>query len=461
MKLDTAPIAAIATASGRGGVGIVRISGKNLDDFIMDFFKGSRISLPMKPRFAYFVPFNDAEGNKIDEGLALFFKGPHSYSGEDTLELQGHGGTIVMQMLLKRCLEAGAGIGMRLAEPGEFTRRAFLNNRIDLTQAEAIADLIDATTEEAVRSATRSMSGEFSRQIQSVASEVANLRMLIEATMDFPEEDTDFLAKEKPAERIEGLLASLDHILGQAAQGVLLRDGIHVVLAGQTNVGKSSLFNSMTGTNTAIVTPIAGTTRDKITESLQLEGVPITLTDTAGIREASEADEVEKIGIGRTWDEIGKADIILHLLDASIGPTREDEQTFASFPENIPVIQVWNKIDLSGHKPSLDHIMGTTQVYLSTVTGEGLDLLRKAVLEAAGWVKTGESTCLARERHLTAIRDAGNHLTIAVEQAKNGEALELLAEELRLAQNALNSITGEFTSDDLLGKIFSQFCIGK
>ncbi len=461
MKLDTAPIAAIATASGRGGVGIVRISGKNLDGFIMDFFKGSHISLPMKPRFAYFVPFNDAEGNKIDEGLALFFKGPHSYSGEDTLELQGHGGTIVMQMLLKRCLEAGASIGMRLAEPGEFTRRAFLNNRIDLTQAEAIADLIDATTEEAVRSATRSMSGEFSKQLQSDAAETATLRMLIEATMDFPEEDTDFLAKEKPAERIEGLLASLDHILGQAAQGVLLRDGIHVVLAGQTNVGKSSLFNSLTGTNTAIVTPIAGTTRDKITESLQLEGIPITLTDTAGIREASEADEVEKIGIGRTWDEIGKADIILHLLDASIGPTREDEQTFNSFPENIPVIQVWNKIDLSGHKPSLDHIMGTTQVYLSTVTGEGLDLLKEAVLEAAGWVKTGESTCLARERHLTAIRDAGNHLAAAAEQAKNGENLELLAEELRLAQNALNSITGEFTSDDLLGKIFSQFCIGK
>lgn len=461
MKLDTAPIAAIATASGRGGVGIVRISGKNLDDFIADFFKGSGISLPMQPRLAYFAPFNDADGNKIDEGIALFFKGPHSYSGEDTLELQGHGGTIVMQMLLKRCLEVGASIGMRLAEPGEFTQRAFLNGRIDLTQAEAIADLIDATTEEAVRSATRSMSGEFSKQIQSVASDVANLRMLIEATIDFPEEDTDFLAREKPAERIESLLAALDLILGQAAQGVFLRDGIHVVLAGQTNVGKSSLFNSLTGTNTAIVTPIAGTTRDKISESLQLEGIPITLTDTAGIREESEADEVEKIGIGRTWDAIGKADIILHLLDASIGPTREDEQTFASFPENVPVIQVWNKIDLSGHKPSLDHIMGSTQVYLSTVTGEGLDLLRAAVLEAAGWVKTGESTCLARERHLTAIKEAGNHLSVATALAKDGENLELLAEELRLAQNALNSITGEFTSDDLLGKIFSQFCIGK
>ncbi len=461
MKLDTAPIAAIATASGRGGVGIVRISGKNLDPFITDFFKDSGLSLPMRPRFAYYIPFKDAEGNTIDEGLALFFKGPHSYSGEDTLELQGHGGTIVMQMLLKRCLEVGSAIGMRLAEPGEFTQRAFLNGRIDLTQAEAISDLIDATTEEAVRSANRSMSGQFSTQIKTVASDVTNLRMLVEATMDFPEEDIDFLAKEKPVERIESLLDALDHILGQAAQGVLLRDGIHIVLAGQTNVGKSSLFNSLTGTNAAIVTPIAGTTRDKITESLQIEGVPITLTDTAGIREESEVDEVEKIGIGRTWDEIGKADMILHLLDASIGPTREDEQTFNSFPENIPVIQVWNKIDLSGHKPSLDHIMGTTQVYLSTITGEGLDLLKEAVLEAAGWVKTGESTCLARERHLVAIKDAGNHLAIAVDLAKNGENLELLAEELRLAQNALNSITGEFTSDDLLGKIFSQFCIGK
>lgn len=364
-------------------------------------------------------------------------------------------------MLLKRCLEAGAGIGLRLAEPGEFTRRAFLNGRIDLTQAEAIADLIDATTEESVRSATRSMSGEFSKQIQTVANDVINLRMLVEATMDFPEEDTDFLAKEKPGERIANLRDALDGILSQAAQGVLLRDGIHIVLAGQTNVGKSSLFNTMTGTNAAIVTPIAGTTRDKITESFQLEGIPVALTDTAGIREKDQADEVEKIGIDRTWDEIGKADMILHLLDASIGPTRDDEITFASFPENIPVIQVWNKIDISGHKPSLDHIMGTTQVYLSTVTGDGIDLLKEAVLEAAGWVKTGESTCLARERHITAIREADSHLSVAAEHAANADNLELLAEELRLAQNALNSITGEFTSDDLLGKIFSQFCIGK
>lgn len=461
MKLDSAPIAAIATASGRGGVGIIRISGKNLDGLIAEFFKQSNLSLPMKPRFAYFTPFKDVNGNMIDEGIALFFKAPHSYSGEDILELQGHGGTIVMQMLLKRCLEVGASFGLRLAEPGEFTRRAFLNGRIDLTQAEAIADLIDATTEEAVRSATRSMSGEFSSQIQALATDVINLRILVEATMDFPEEETEFLLEADPAHKIAILRETLDHILAGAAQGVLLRDGIHIVLAGQTNVGKSSLFNTMTGTNTAIVTPIAGTTRDKITESFQLEGIPITLTDTAGIRETSQVDEVERIGIGRTWDEIGKADIILHLLDASIGPTREDEKTFASFPDNIPVIQVWNKIDLSGHRPSLDHIFGTTQVYLSTVTGEGLDLLKEAVLEAAGWVKTGESTCLARERHLQAIREAKIHLEMASEHIKNGDNLELLAEELRLVQNALNSITGEFTSDDLLGKIFSQFCIGK
>ncbi len=461
MKLDTAPIAAIATASGRGGVGIVRISGRNLDAFITGFFKNADMTLPMKPRFAYFTQFKDAEGSMIDEGIALFFKGPHSYTGEDCLELQGHGGTIVMQMLLKRCLEVGASLGLRMAEPGEFTRRAFLNNRIDLTQVEAIADLIDATTEESVRSATRSMSGEFSRQIQTVANDVINLRMLVEATMDFPEEDIDFLAKEKPNERIADMRIALKNILSQAAQGVLLRDGINIVLAGQTNVGKSSLFNTMTGTNSAIVTPIAGTTRDKITESFQLEGIPVVLTDTAGIREKEAADEVEKIGIDRTWDEIGKADMILHLLDASIGPTQEDEITFASFPENIPVIQVWNKIDISGHRPSLDHIMGTTQVYLSTVTGQGIDLLKEAVLEAAGWVKTGESTCLARERHITAIREADSHLAAASELAENGDNLDLLAEELCLAQNALNSITGEFTSDDLLGKIFSQFCIGK
>lgn len=462
MNTDSSPIAAIATAPGRGGVGIIRISGKNLEPFISEFFKAATTELPLKPRYAYFLPFLDENSNIIDEGIALYFKGPNSFTGEDVLELQGHGGPVVLQMLLKRCLQAGKNIDLRIAEPGEFTRRAFLNDRIDLAQAEAIADLIDATTEEAVRSASRSLSGAFSREIHELVSSIIQVRMLVESSLDFPEEDIDFLQKENVKEKITSIRKALKGIIAQATQGALLREGIHVVLAGQTNVGKSSLLNVLTGSDIAIVTPIAGTTRDKIMETIQLEGIPVTLIDTAGIRTNTAEDEVERIGIERTWNEIGKADVILHLLDASLGPTRSDEKIAADFPENIPVIQIWNKIDISGHRPSVDNMFGITQIYLSTQTGQGIDLLKTELLKIAGWVQTGESTYLARERHMNAMKTADKHLAIATEHAQSGSpSLDLMAEELRLAQDALNSITGEFTSDDLLGLIFSRFCIGK
>lgn len=462
--MDSSPIIAIATPPGRGGVGIIRISGKNLTPLIQALF-GTLVPsvLPLAPRHAYYLPFFDAKNNLIDKGLALYFEAPHSYTGENVLELQGHGGPIVLQMLQKRCLEAGQAIGLRLAEPGEFTRRAFLNDKLDLAQAEAVADLIDATTEAAARSASRSLSGVFSQEIHQLAEEVVQLRVLVESSLDFPEEDIEFVRKADAANKLDTIKTQLETIFTQAAQGALLREGLYVVLAGQVNVGKSSLLNKLAGDNIAIVTPIAGTTRDKVTETIQINGIPITLIDTAGIRNVQETgDEVEKIGIERTWDEINRADIILHLLDASRGPTRHDEKIASAFPPGIPVIRVWNKIDSSGHAPSVDHIFGTTQIYLSTHTGQGIDLLRNELLEAAGWRQTGESACMARERHLNAMKIAADHLTAASESLKQEKPpLDLLAEELRLAQEALNSITGSFTPDDLLGAIFSRFCIGK
>ncbi|MDR0934293.1 MAG: tRNA uridine-5-carboxymethylaminomethyl(34) synthesis GTPase MnmE [Burkholderiaceae bacterium] len=462
--MDSSPIIAIATAPGRGGVGIIRISGKDISPVMQELFGAvSPPVLPLAPRHACYLPFADREGNLIDQGIVLYFRAPHSYTGEDVLELQGHGGPVVMQMLLDRCLEAGNGIGLRLAEPGEFTRRAFLNDKLDLAQAEAVADLIDATTEAAARSASRSLSGVFSREIHELADQIVQLRALVESSLDFPEEDIEFVKKADAVGKVAAIRERLGGIFSQAAQGALLREGLHVVLAGQVNVGKSSLLNTLAGNNVAIVTPIAGTTRDKVVETIQLDGVPLTLIDTAGLRADHDAnDEVERIGIERAWNEINRADIILHLLDASQGPTRNDEKTAAEFPSGIPVIQVWNKIDLSGHKPSVDHMLGVTQVYLSTHDGSGIDLLRQELLRAAGWHQTGESAWLARERHLIAMKAAEEHLAIAAEHtAQEKPPLDLLAEELRLAQDALNSIIGDFSSDDLLGVIFARFCIGK
>ncbi|MCM1513078.1 MAG: tRNA uridine-5-carboxymethylaminomethyl(34) synthesis GTPase MnmE [Oxalobacter formigenes] len=462
--MDSSPIIAIATPPGRGGVGIIRISGKDLAPLIQELF--GRLSpsvLPLVPRHAYYLPFSDAENTLIDKGIALYFEAPRSYTGENVLELQGHGGPVVLQMLQKRCLEAGKSIGLRLADPGEFTRRAFLNDKLDLAQAEAVADLIDATTEAAARSASRSLSGAFSEEIHKLADQVVQLRVLVESSLDFPEEDIEFVKKADAAGQLDAIRNQLEGIFIQAAQGALLREGLYVVLAGQVNVGKSSLLNKLAGDNIAIVTPIAGTTRDKVVQTIQINGIPITLIDTAGIRNTQETgDEVEKIGIERTWDEISRADIILHLLDASRGPTRHDEKIAEAFPPGIPVIQIWNKIDLSGHTPSVDHILGTTQIYLSTQNGQGIDLLRNELLEAAGWHQTGESACMARERHLVAMKVAADHLAAATKAIKQEKPpLDLLAEELRLAQEALNSIIGSFTPDDLLGAIFSRFCIGK
>lgn len=462
MQIDSSPIAAIATAPGRGGIGVIRLSGKNLDSVINTVLRqapGARLT----PRHATYLPFVDADGAIIDQGLALHFKAPHSYTGEDVLELQGHGGPVVLQMLLARCLEAGADIGLRLAEPGEFTRRAYLNDKLDLAQAEAVADLIDASTEAAARSATQSLSGAFSRVVHELVEQVTQLRMLVEATLDFPEEEIDFLEQSDARGQLATIRASLEHAFRNAAQGALLREGLNVVLAGQPNVGKSSLLNSLAGSDVAIVTPIAGTTRDKVTETIQIEGIPLNIIDTAGIRDAADAsDEVERIGIERTWGAVRNADVILHMLDASRGPTLADERILDRFPGDIPVIRLWNKIDLSGHQPGIDVLASSSHIYLSATDGAGIDMLRSELLRIVGWQQTGESLYLARERHLMALKSARDHLDVAAELAeRNDQALDLFAEELRLAQDRLSSITGAFSSDDLLGVIFSRFCIGK
>jgi tRNA modification GTPase len=459
MNIDSSPIAAIATAPGRGGIGVVRASGKNLKPLIAELFGDTAL----QPRHATYIPFKQADGSVIDQGIAIWFKGPHSYTGEDVLELQGHGGPIVLQMLLARVLEAGEASGLRLAEPGEFTRRAYLNDKLDLAQAEAVADLIDASTEAAAKSASQSLSGAFSKTVNTLVGNVTNLRMLVEATLDFPEEEIDFLEKSDARRQLKGIVDALEQVFKQAAQGALLREGLNVVLVGQPNVGKSSLLNALAGNDVAIVTPIAGTTRDKVTETIQIEGIPLNIIDTAGIRAPEEAtDVVERIGIERTWNEVGKADVILHLLDADHGPSRSDESITAAFPEGVPVLRIWNKIDLSGHKPAVDVMEDATHIYLSAHEHIGIDLLRKELLRIAGWQQTGESLYLARERHLIALKNAGAHLARAGEHAaQNDQSLDLFAEELRLAQVQLSSITGAFSSDDLLGVIFSRFCIGK
>ena len=462
MTYDSSPIAAIATAPGRGGIGVVRLSGKNLAP-VIEAVCGLKEGAQLQPRHATYLAFRNADGSAIDQGLAIYFKAPHSDTGEDVLELQGHGGPIVMQMLLTRCIEAGHDIDLRLAQPGEFTHRAFLHDKLDLAQAEAVADLIEASTEAAAKSASQSLTGEFSRTINGMVEQVINLRMLVEATLDFPEEEIDFLEKSDARGQLEKIRAALEHVFQRAAQGAMLRDGLNIVLAGEPNVGKSSLLNALAGSDVAIVTPIAGTTRDKVTETIQLDGIPVNVIDTAGIRDATEAsDEVERIGIERTWAAVDKADVIVHMLDASRGPTRADEEITARFPVGIPVMRVWNKIDLSGHRPAIDRLPDSTHIYLSATDRLGMDLLRAELLRLAGWQQTGESLYLARERHLTALKAARIHLeTAALHAASSDQALDLFAEELRLAQDRLSSITGEFTSDDLLGVIFSRFCIGK
>ncbi|MCK6388916.1 MAG: tRNA uridine-5-carboxymethylaminomethyl(34) synthesis GTPase MnmE [Zoogloea sp.] len=440
-------IAAIATAPGRGGIGVVRLSGPNLAPL------AARIcGREPQARLAHFARFHDDAGGLIDEGLLLYFPAPHSFTGEDVIELQGHGGPVVMQMLLARCLELGA----RLAEPGEFTRRAFLNGKLDLAQAESVADLIEASTAAAARSAVRSLTGSFSTEVRGLCDRLIDLRMLVEATLDFPDEDVDFLIEAKAFERIEAIALELTAILDRARQGSLLRNGLHVVLVGQPNVGKSSLLNRLAGEERAIVTDIAGTTRDALRETIQIEGIPLHITDTAGLRETT--DEVEKIGIARTWQEIARADVIVRLVDVRDGLTDADAAIDARLPAGVERITVFNKVDLQARQPERVEADGGVGIYLSAKAGQGVELLRAELLRVAGWHRHGEDVILARERHLIALREAHARVNAALEAR---HALELMAEELRLAQEAVNQITGEFTPDDLLGVIFSRFCIGK
>jgi tRNA modification GTPase len=459
---DTDPIVAIATAPGRGGIGVVRLSFGRAGEAAAAHAMHALCGQLLKPRHASYVPFIAANGDALDRGIALYFPAPHSYTGEHVLELQGHGGPIVLQLVLQRAIDIGREFGLRLAEPGEFTRRAFLNDKLDLAQAEAVADLIEASTEAAARSAGRSLDGAFSREIHALVEDVITLRMLVEATLDFPEEEIDFLEAADARGKLTRIRERLAMVLADARQGALLREGLSVVLAGQPNVGKSSLLNALAGAELAIVTPIAGTTRDKVTQTIQIEGIPLHVVDTAGLRETE--DEVERIGIERTWGEIERADVVLHLLDARVGVTPEDVTIAARFPAGVPVVRVSNKADLAGVEASVAQADDgdAREVRLSAKTGNGIALLRDELLKIAGWQAGAESVYLARERHLIALRTAAEHLAAAADHAEqNSQALDLFAEELRLAQDSLNSITGEFTSDDLLGVIFSRFCIGK
>jgi tRNA modification GTPase len=440
-------IAAIATPAGRGGIGVVRISGSGLQPLL-----GALVADPVVPRRATRAEFLNADGGVIDQGLVLYFAAPASYTGEDVIELQAHGGPVVLHLLLKRCLELGA----RIAEPGEFTKRAFLNDKVDLAQAEGIADLIDASTTEAARCALRSLQGEFSQHINVLVQALTDLRMLVEATLDFPEEDIELLERGNGRERLEKIRWQLAQITAASRQGRLLREGIQVVLAGQPNVGKSSLLNALAGAERAIVTDIPGTTRDAIRETINVKGVPLHVIDTAGLRDPR--DEVEEIGIARTWEAIAQADLVLWVRDATRPETMTTDPAVAGrLPPNVHQLHVVNKIDLVNiQTPPSQANAG--DVLISAKTGAGLELLQIAILDAVGWGGSSEGLFMARERHLQALRLATHHLGNAA--ALTG-ALELFAEELRLAQNALASITGEVTADDLLGKIFANFCIGK
>ncbi len=453
------PIIAIASAPGRGAVGIVRASGRDLAALVQ-----AVCGRALLPRQATLLPFLGKDGQALDRGLALHFPAPHSYTGEDVLELQAHGGPVLLQLLLARCLQAQP--GLRLAEPGEFTERAFLNDKLDLAQAEAVADLIDASTEAAARSAARSLSGAFSERITRLAERTVHLRMLVEATLDFPEEEIDFLEKAGARAQLDGLLATVNEALARTRQGALLREGLRVVLAGQPNVGKSSLLNALAGAELAIVTPIPGTTRDRVSETLQIEGVPLHITDTAGLRaEAEAADEVERIGIGRSWQAIGAADVVLFLHDlgrvGEVGYEAADALIRAQLPAGVPLLQVYNKADIDGGRAAALPLPESA-MKISARTGEGLDALRRSLLAQAGWQAAPEGLFIARTRHVQALQRAHAHLVQAQAQAalRDG-ALDLLAEELRLAHRALGEITGQFSTEDLLGVIFSSFCIGK
>jgi len=442
-------IAAIATPPGRGGVGIVRISGPATQR-IAEAMLGK---LP-KPRYATHSQFLDAAGQPLDDGIALYFSAPHSFTGEDVLELHGHGGPVVLDMVLSRTLELGA----RLARAGEFSERAFTNGKMDLAQAEAVADLIESGSEVAARSAMRSLQGEFSKQVHALVEALTQLRMYVEAAIDFPEEEIDFLADDKVLAKLSSIEQGIASLLESTRQGQLLHDGMTVVLAGPPNVGKSSLLNALAQSETAIVSPIPGTTRDVLRERIHLDGMPLHIVDTAGLRESR--DEIESEGIRRAREQMTRADRILLVLDDST-PGDVPAEVILHLPVNLPRTVVRNKIDLTGHAAGVANTSNGVEILLSAKTGAGLDALRQHLKDCMGFQPAGEGTFIARRRHLDAIRRAQNHVTNGRTQLKESRAGELLAEELRLAQQALSEITGEFTSDDLLGRIFSSFCIGK
>lgn len=445
-------IAAIATPPGRGGIGVVRISGKNLTKLAESILG----KLP-KPRYAHLSQFLDINGQVIDQGIALYFPAPNSYTGEDVLELQGHGGPAVMNLLLSQCLSAGA----RLAQPGEFTLRAYLNNKIDLIQAESVADIIAANTSEAARCAIHSLQGHFSARIEELVDLLITLRMLIEATLDFPEDEIDNLQALQIQDRLDHIHIQLEQIFAAARQGNLLQEGIKIVLAGAPNVGKSSLLNQLVEDDAAIVTEIPGTTRDTVQRTIAIEGIPIHIIDTAGLRETS--DIVEQKGIERTHAAIRNANMVIWLVDSSQQQPDIKDQIFSYISADKPQITVFNKIDLLNEEPRIEDEKNNIKIHLSAKTGAGIELLRRKILEIAGWQysQAGEGVFMARQRHLQALSQARLHLENAQRFTTNAYQLELLAEELRLAQSALSSITGRFTADDLLGEIFSHFCIGK
>ena len=441
-------IAAIATAPGRAGIGVIRVSGPDLSALAREL-----VVTPLQPRRAALVNFLDVRQEVIDSGLALYFPAPHSYTGEDVLELHGHGGPVVLQRLLGRCLDLGA----RLAEPGEFTRRAYLNDKLDLAQAESVADLIDASTVQAARCAMRSLQGAFSEKVEKLAASLTELRMLVEATLDFPEEEIDPLNRTHVEQRLGTLLETLVEIEHASRQGSLLREGMHVVLAGQPNVGKSSLLNRLAGQELAIVTEIPGTTRDAIRQTINLDGVPAHIIDTAGLRDS--ADPVERLGIARTWELIARADIVVMIVDARSGLSSPDRELLERMPSSVPRLLVLNKIDLTEDaRERVEAQPQSLHIWLSAKTGSGVELLKDAILRIGGWKGDQEGLFMARERHIRALLSTRTHL----ERAKQAmEQAELMAEELRLAQSDLGSITGQVSADDLLGQIFSRFCIGK
>lgn len=443
--LEGDTIVAIATPPGRGGVGVIRVSGPSVPALMEEI-----LGRPIEPRMATLCRFSDGEGAAIDYGIGIYFSAPHSYTGEHVLEIQGHGGQVVMSLIVERCLALGA----RLAGPGEFTRRAFLNGKIDLAQAESVADLIDATTRSAARSAVRSLQGDFSRRIDALLKEMIDLRMLVEATLDFPDEEIDFLESHDARGKAAKLLGSISDIVSTARQGAILRSGIQVVIAGKPNAGKSSLLNRLSGEEVAIVTDIPGTTRDAIRQSIEIGGIPIHVIDTAGLRESS--DSVEIIGMERTRNILSSADVILYIADAVSGLDDDDEKILATLPD-LPAIIVMNKIDLVP-EVRFDTATGRRKsVGISAKTGQGMDDLKAALLDLLAWHSVGEDQFIARERHVHALREAGD----AVSRAIESPSPEFIAEELRLAQQSLSKITGEYTADDLLGEIFSRFCIGK